>query len=79
VTRGTIYRFRLQAKNIYGWGSFSSITAVAAAGIPQQIAIPTTTAQGANILVSWLEPYDESDPIKNYRLFVKGRLSDKFT
>jgi len=44
VTRGTIYRFRLQAKNIYGWGSFSNITAVAAAGIPQQIAIPTTTA-----------------------------------
>lgn len=35
VVKGTIYNFRLQARNIYGWGAYSEIKAIAAAGIPQ--------------------------------------------
>jgi len=34
VTRGTAYSFRLQSRNVYGWGAYSSITLIAAAGIP---------------------------------------------
>ena len=34
VTAGQAYQFRVRAKNMWGWGDFSSITTVNAAGIP---------------------------------------------
>jgi len=34
LAKGQIYNFRLQAKNIYGWGVFSAVTAIATAGLP---------------------------------------------
>lgn len=72
VVEGTVYNFRLQARNIYGWGVYSEIKAVAAAGVPEQMATPTTENQGTNVVVTWQEPYDNSDAISAYRIYFKG-------
>jgi hypothetical protein len=53
VEYNEVYRFRLQAKNIYGWGVFSDVTVIQATGIPDQMAIPTTANSGANIVITW--------------------------
>jgi hypothetical protein len=53
VTSGQVYSFRMQAKNIYGWGQYSDILTIAAAGVPEQMAIPTTSNVGTNIVVAW--------------------------
>ena len=34
VTPGQIYQFRMQAKNIYGWGVYSEVNLIAASGTP---------------------------------------------
>jgi hypothetical protein len=36
------------------------------------MSIPTTASDGQNIVVTWIEPYDDSDPITDYRVFVRG-------
>ncbi len=72
VIEGTIYQLRMQAKNIYGWGSYSIIKQIAAAGIPGQMDPPTTTNVGTNIAVTWVEPYDNSDAITAYQIYFKG-------
>lgn len=77
VEKGEVYNFRLQARNVYGWGTYSEIVAIAAAGIPGQMSIPQTTADGLNIIVSWQPPYDNSDYITDYRVFVKAS-NDEF-
>ena len=62
---------RLQAKNIYGWGVYSAVTAVAAAGIPEQMVPPVTEVYSADNLfvrVSWVAPYDGSDAITEYKI-----------
>lgn len=38
VSAGTSYNFRLKAKNIYGFGPYSSVTTIVASGIPSQMA-----------------------------------------
>jgi hypothetical protein len=35
VIPGQIYQLRIQAKNVYGWGTYSEIKSIAAAGIPE--------------------------------------------
>jgi len=34
ITSGSDYQFRVRAKNIHGWGEFSSILTIQAAGTP---------------------------------------------
>lgn len=46
IDAGSIYQFRLQARNIYGWGDFSTPKSIAAAGIPEQMSIPSSASQG---------------------------------
>lgn len=72
VQPGQVYNFKLQAKNIYGWGEFSQTLAVAAAGVPEQMSIPVTTNVGTDIVVTWQQPYDTSAPITAYSVFFRG-------
>lgn len=42
VTDGIVYNFRAQARNVYGWGPYSTIT-VSATTVPSQMLPPTTS------------------------------------
>jgi hypothetical protein len=75
ITEGSVYHFRLTARNIYGWGPASEVLEIAAAGIPEQMQAPETQIDpddGLNILVSWVEPHDNSDPISAYSLVFRA-------
>jgi hypothetical protein len=75
ITKGSIYHFRVKAKNIYGWGPSSEVLAIAAAGIPEQMSTPVTVidpANGLNILVTWEKPYENSDPITAYNIIFRA-------
>jgi hypothetical protein len=61
----------MQAKNIYGWGQYSSILTIAAAGVPEQMSIPTTTNVGTEIVVTWEKPYDSSSLINAYNVYFR--------
>lgn len=42
VTPGTLYRFRAQARNVYGWGPYAE-TVISATTVPAQMLPPTTS------------------------------------
>jgi hypothetical protein len=73
VIKGCTYYFRLQAKNIYGWGVHSEVVEIKAAGIPSQMEIPQTSVAGQNVVVSWQVPYENSDFVSHYRAFVLAK------
>ena len=73
VTPGTIYNFRAQAKNIYGWGPYSLVT-ISATTVPSQMVPPATTydMNGFNVKIAWTDPYTHSTmPITNYHIIIK--------
>lgn len=73
VTPGTVYKFRTQARNIYGWGPFSNVE-ISATTVPSQMLPPATTydLDGFNVKISWTEPYTHlTMPITNYNIIIK--------
>lgn len=44
LTTGTTYKFMVRARNIYGYGAFSSTTSILAAGVPPTMSAVTTTS-----------------------------------
>jgi hypothetical protein len=46
VTGGSIYRFRVRARNVHGWGPFSTEKSIKAAQIPDQMATVSTSIDG---------------------------------
>lgn len=68
---GTDYKFRLRAKNKFGWGAWSSTVTIRADEVPAQISPVTTTAESIYIRVSWALPSTvNGSPIEEYRLLV---------
>ncbi len=67
------YRFKLQAKNIYGYGAFSSETVITTTDIPS-IMDPLVVSYDANqdVVVTWTEPNTGGQPILSYdiRIFI---------
>ena len=58
VVPGTNYKWRVQARNIYGWGAYSEVSVISASGIPDQMAIPSTQAVSDDLVISWDYPVD---------------------
>lgn len=51
------YKFRVKAKNLYGWGPYSTVLSVITATVPAKMAKPTLTLIGnTDVLVSWALP-----------------------
>jgi hypothetical protein len=78
VVPGAVYQVKLQAKNIYGWGEFSSITLVAASGVPHQMLAATTQNNGENVLISWVAPDNNSDELIGFRVFIRDSANGIF-
>ena len=72
LTAGQLYRFRVRAKNIWGWGPYSSHTTIQAATIPAKMATPTfsVNAFAGDLMIDWLEPDIQGDPISNYLVII---------
>ena len=43
VHAGETYRFRVRAQNIHGWGDYSNVVSIKAAGLPDQVATVMTS------------------------------------
>lgn len=73
VTPGTVYTFRVQAKNVYGWGPFAS-SQISSTTVPAQM-VPATTSydsDGLNVKITWIEPYTHTSmPITAYDIIIK--------
>jgi len=75
ITPGATYQFQVRAKNIWGYGDFSSLLYVEASDVPEAPAIVTTYVDSAtgNVVLDWLEPDDNSSPIFEYLIEIEDQ------
>lgn len=68
MTPGAFYRFRVRAKNIFGYGTVSSFVSVKAATVPETVpsVITSIDATTGGVTINWGAPYDNGDTITGY-------------
>jgi hypothetical protein len=74
LVEGTIYSFKVQARNSVGLGELSQAVAILAAQIPDKPLAPTTSINGDNVSVTWELPSIRGSPITDY--LIRFRESD---
>jgi titin len=69
LTNGNSYNVRYRAKNVHGWGEYSSSTSILVAEVPQKIdPAPTTTLSSDQVLIVWTKPADGGSTILGYNV-----------
>jgi hypothetical protein len=71
LTTGSLYYFKVQARNAEGLGEFSEILSVLAAERPQKPITPVTTWTRDYVTVTWSEPETNGGPITAYTIYVR--------
>lgn len=81
LTSGHHYRFRVRAKNIWGWGPYSPETTIQAATVPVKMDIPTFTVDSfaGDLKIDWSEPDIQGDPITLYDIEISNSLQTTWT
>lgn len=68
---GTVYSFRVEARNNHGYSDYSVEVAVLAASKPSTPYAPSTEIDGTNVIVRWTEPDINGSPIESYTIHVR--------
>lgn len=74
ITAGSDYQFKVLAANVYGDGTVSTVTTIAAAQEPETPSTLVTATSGTDVTITWTAPTDNYDTITGYS--VKIRQSD---
>lgn len=77
VVPSRIYRFRVRARNSFGWGDVSTYLEIKSAVKPDQM-VPLITSIDevtGNLRIRWTAPHDGSDSISKYtiQVMIKGQ------
>jgi len=56
LTAGSSYKYRLTAKNVYGWGVVSNEVTMIPLGVPSTPATVTTSVTATNVKIEWTDP-----------------------
>ena len=67
---GTLYNFRVYARNKYGPSTFSSIANVYASAIPETANAPITSLDDIYAKISWELPNAHSLPVTAYQILI---------
>ena len=68
LTSGSAYQFKVEARNIYGFGSFSPISSIVAADVPHTMSAPVTSEAASTIQVAWSAPPNGGAAIQSYEV-----------
>jgi hypothetical protein len=70
LTPGTQYKFRLRARNTFGFGAYSNILTMIPAGPPSTPDPVTATIDNVYVRFSWAAPASNGAAISNYFLWI---------
>jgi len=70
VQAGQLYRFRVRAKNKYGWGPLGPEASVYAADVPEAPAAPATAQATVNMQITWVGPDANGLAVDAYEILV---------
>lgn len=75
IVSGTIYGFRVRARNIFGWGPYSSVTEIKAAREPGLPVAPVTSIDSATggVAIEWTAPDARGDTITSYKIEIADK------
>lgn len=59
LTKGAYYQFKVRAKNVYGYGPFSSVVSVRASEVPDTMNTVSTLQVLETIVIAWTNPSDD--------------------
>lgn len=79
LTRGLTYKFKVQARNEYGYSDYSTEAVILAAQRPDMPINVVTTITGSTVTLSWDLPSTGGSPIIGYRVFIKETDGVTFT
>jgi len=71
VYAGDFYQMRVRAKNVWGWGQFSTILTIKAATRPAKMATKPVTSVDpvtGGVLIEWTAPFSNSQSISQYKI-----------
>lgn len=68
---GINYRFKVRARNLYGYGDFSEEYVVHASDMPGRPVLPVISLTGKNVLISWVAPASHFATIDQYEVLIK--------
>jgi hypothetical protein len=71
VTEGSTYRFKVRARNVYGWGPFSPEVSIAATDVPSQMQVVTTSIVGTSARITWTAPASNGATITAYEILIR--------
>jgi len=79
---GSMYRFRVRARNAFGLSSYSQELELLFASYPSKVDAPTTTVITNYAIFNWNAPADNGTPITAYRVLIRqggdtGFVEDK--
>lgn len=72
ILEGQYYKFKIRAKNIWGWGEFSPIVTIRASTFPSAVT-PITTSYDevtGGVKISWAQTKNNGDPITDYKIEI---------
>lgn len=75
LVSGTVYGFRVRARNIFGWGPYSLVTQIKAAREPGQPLAPVTSidALTGHLAIDWTAPDARGDDIVSYYVEIADK------
>jgi len=75
IVSGTVYGFRVRARNIFGWGPYSTVTEIKAAREPGVPAAPVTSVDPVTggVAIAWTAPDARGDPITVYKIEIADK------
>lgn len=76
---GTVYSFRIEARNAYGYSAYSAEVSVLAAAIPATPSPPVTEISGSWVIIRWSEPSINGSPIQSYTISIRESNGSTYT
>lgn len=73
LTPGTTYKFKVQARNAFGFSDFSDPVSILAASKPSKPSAPTTAWDDSTdlVTVTWSEPATNGAQIDSYSIYIR--------
>lgn len=79
LTANTVYAFKIEARNIVGFGAASTSVSIRAAAVPDTPPTPLTTINADNVDITWTAPFNGGSPITAYTISVRQVDTTTFT
>jgi hypothetical protein len=71
LTAGNTYKFKVEARNEFGYSQPSDFVSILCATMPARPAKPTSTVFENQVLIDWSAPSDQGTPIQGYNIYFK--------